>query len=298
MKTSFYKQISLETRTPMLPLAPQWSCPPAPRDIPRSPHTPPVPPNPWQLKNSDPTWCFSLGTRCRWFYGARLIGSWLSWVCNQLTCSRSLRVVISSSTWARKKKSPTGSKSQRWRISLNSIWLSFSKRRSQIQQPPNLPITPGRHRQLGTRQLLELQSAFPEFVSFLGWLLKTWEKKMQKSSQATRKKKAGYYLRIGFAPPFALNIWNHMKVHWVDMAHHSYPPQAKLSSTWHVNNTFFDHNLWNLNDLLRASRIRQASNRCLGKMINNKNAHTASWWFQPNWKILVKMGIFPKQGWK
>ena len=24
----------------------------------------------------------------------------------------------------------------------------------------------------------------------------------------------------------------------------------------------------------------------------------SSWWFQPSWKILVKMGIFPKWGWK
>ena len=24
----------------------------------------------------------------------------------------------------------------------------------------------------------------------------------------------------------------------------------------------------------------------------------SSWWFQPLWKILVKMGIFPKYGWK
>ena len=45
-------------------VAPQWSCPLAPRDIPRSPHTPPVPPNPWQLRNSGPTVViFSLG---RW----------------------------------------------------------------------------------------------------------------------------------------------------------------------------------------------------------------------------------------
>ncbi len=108
--------------------------------------------------------------------GARLIGSWLSWVCNQLTRSRSLRVVISSSTWARKKN-----KKHLQEVSLRDdeyLWIvsDWVFPRSQIQQPPNQPITPGRHRQLGTRQLLELQSAFPEFVSFLGWLLKTWEK--------------------------------------------------------------------------------------------------------------------------
>ena len=31
--------------------------------------------------------------------------------------------------------------------------------------------------------------------------------------------------------------------------------------------------------------------RCKAKTLS-------SWWFQPCWKILVKMGIFPKQGWK
>ena len=26
--------------------------------------------------------------------------------------------------------------------------------------------------------------------------------------------------------------------------------------------------------------------------------YKTSWWFQPIWKILVKLDIFPKQGWK
>ena len=49
-------------------MAPQWSCPLAPRDIPRSPHTPPVPPNPWQLRNSGPTVViFFVGSLVGWF---------------------------------------------------------------------------------------------------------------------------------------------------------------------------------------------------------------------------------------
>ena len=30
------------------------------------------------------------------------------------------------------------------------------------------------------------------------------------------------------------------------------------------------------------------------KQRNDTNHHESSWWFQPIWKILVKMGIFPR----
>ena len=43
---------------------------------------------------------------------------------------------------------------------------------------------------------------------------------------------------------------------------------------------------------------RHAAAESLKLLGRNCPHHTASWWFQPNWKILVKMGIFPKQGWK
>ena len=36
---------------------------------------------------------------------------------------------------------------------------------------------------------------------------------------------------------------------------------------------------------------------CFGGFLSTFTTFSG-WWFQPHWKILVKMGIFPKQGWK
>ena len=37
-----------------------------------------------------------------------------------------------------------------------------------------------------------------------------------------------------------------------------------------------------------------------GKYVSHENSpyHFSGWWFQPVWKILVKLEIFPNLGWK
>ena len=51
-----------------------------------------------------------------------------------------------------------------------------------------------------------------------------------------------------------------------------------------------------------SSRINEAAAAWLELLVcavsEKLMKHDSGWWLQPLWKILVKMGIFPKKGWK
>ena len=113
----------------------------------------------------------------------------------------------------------------------------------------------------------------------------------------------------GIPPGFRIDGDRHSRGSWFIMAPYENTPFGGWAIYFHYGVPSFHIGPWGPLTRLANLRLNRdipwvgvsfeiwRSPLGMHKTLWNNGIFT-SWWFQPIWKILVKMGIFPKWGWK